>query len=215
MLEALKAEVLRVSRLAEENNLCKHGGGNFSQIDRDEGLFVITPHAESRFSIDSDAMIVMDLEGHVVENLKNLTPSSEWPLHTEILKNRKDVNAICHTHARNACTFSVLGKEIKPVVFEAAMYGGVCKVMPFQAPGTMDLARSAVEGLKGTEATILGHHGLVTVAQTIYEAYMKSIYVEEVGNACLQASYVVGYDNVEQIPLDQLFYLMNVMGLKA
>ena len=47
MLEDLKAEVLRVSRLAEESNLCKHGGGNFSQIDREQGLLVITPHAVS------------------------------------------------------------------------------------------------------------------------------------------------------------------------
>lgn len=215
MLEDLKAEVLRVSRLAEENGLCKHGGGNFSQIDRAQGLLVITPHAESRFNIDADAMIVMDLDGNVVENRKSLTASSEWPMHTEILKSRTDQNAVCHTHARNACTFSVLGKEIKPVVFEAAMYGGICKVMPFEEPGTMALAHSAVKGLKGTEATILGHHGLLTVGESIYDAYMKSVYVEEVGNACLQASCVVGYDNVEQIPLDQLFYLMNVMGLKA
>ena len=42
MLEELKKEVLRVSRLAEETGLCHHGGGNFSQIDRESGLVVIT-----------------------------------------------------------------------------------------------------------------------------------------------------------------------------
>ena len=68
MLEELKKEVLRVSRLAEETGLCHHGGGNFSQIDRESGLVVITPHAESRYNFNAEDMLVVDLDGNIIEN---------------------------------------------------------------------------------------------------------------------------------------------------
>ena len=90
MLEELKKEVLRVSRLAEETGLCHHGGGNFSQIDRESGLVVITPHAESRYNFNAEDMLVVDLDGNIIENRKNFTPSSETPMHLLIYKERED-----------------------------------------------------------------------------------------------------------------------------
>lgn len=92
MLEELKKEVLRVSRLAEETGLCHHGGGNFSQIDRESGLVVITPHAESRYNFNAEDMLVVDLDGNIIENRKNFTPSSETPMHLLIYKEREDAS---------------------------------------------------------------------------------------------------------------------------
>ena len=117
MLEELKKEVLRVSRLAEETGLCHHGGGNFSQIDRESGLVVITPHAESRYNFNAEDMLVVDLDGNIIENKKNFTPSSETPMHLLIYKEREDATAICHTHAHNAAAFACLGVPVKPVIF--------------------------------------------------------------------------------------------------
>ena len=210
MLEELKKEVLRVSRLAEDSQLCQHGGGNFSMMDREKGLIAITPHAESRYAITDDDIIIVNTEGEIIENIGNLTPSSETVVHLEVLNNRKDINAVAHTHARNAATFAVLNKEIKPILCEALFYGGVCRVAPFEVPGTIEFARSVVKGLEGTYAAVLEKHGLVTIGENIYDAYLKTLYVEEVGGILLQAAAIVGYDNVEAIPDDMLDYLQNV-----
>lgn len=215
MLGELKAEVLRVSRLAEETGLCRHGGGNFSQIDREKGLVVITPHAEARHNFDSDDMLVVDLTGRIVENKKQFTPSSELSMHLLIYQERPDACAICHTHARNAATFACLGVPVKPVVFEAMMYGGYCRVVPFELPGSLALARSAVEGLKGTYATILGKHGLVSVGESIYDAYLKTVYVEDVCDVNIRAASVVGYDKLDCFSDEQIAYFRDVLGQKV
>lgn len=215
MLENLKKEVLRVSQLAETSGLCHEGGGNFSEIDFETKLVVITPHAESRFSLSPDDLIVMDLSGNVIENKKGLSASSEWPMHLHIYKNKPEVKAVCHTHAKNAAVFACLGVPVKPVIFEAMMYGGFCRVVPFEEPGSVALGQSAVDGLNGTNATILGHHGLITVGHGIYDAYLKSHYVEDVCETNVRAASVVGYENVRCLSDEQIVYFRDVLGLKA
>ena len=215
MLEELKKEVLRVSRIAEETGLCHHGGGNFSQIDRESGLVVITPHAESRYNFNAEDMLVVDLDGNIIENRKNFTPSSETPMHLLIYKEREDATAICHTHAHNAAAFACLGVPVKPVIFESMMYGGYCKVVPFEEPGSIELGQSAVEGLKGTYATILGKHGLISIGESIYDAYLKTVYVEDVCDVNIRAASVVGYENLDCLSDEQIVYFRDVLGLKA
>lgn len=215
MLEELKAEVLRVSRLAEETGLCHHGGGNFSQIDRESGLVVITPHAESRYDFNAEDMLVVDLEGSVVENRKGFTPSSETPMHLCIYKARADAVAVCHTHAHNAAAFACLGVPVKPVIFEAMMYGGYCRVVPFEEPGSVALGQSAVAGLQGTYATILGKHGLISIGENIYDAYLKTVYVEDVCDVNIRAASVVGYEKLSCLTDEQIVYFRDVLGLKA
>ncbi|MDR0620418.1 MAG: class II aldolase/adducin family protein [Deltaproteobacteria bacterium] len=213
MLDAIKEEVLRISRLAEESGLCHHGGGNFSMIDRDLNQLAITPHAESRFSFEAKDLIVMDLDGKILENQKNLSPSSETEMHLALLRARPEINAVCHTHARQSSTFAVLNKPVKPVLCEAFMYGGFCRVAPFELPGTKELALSAVKGIEGTQAVLLQKHGLLTIGTNIYEAYLKSVYVEDVAEVCLRAAAIVGYDNVEAFSEEEIDYMMRKLGI--
>jgi L-fuculose-phosphate aldolase len=166
-------------------------------VDRELNQLAITPHAESRYAIEAEDLIVMDIDGNILENRKNLSPSSETVVHLEVLKARPDITAVCHTHARYSATFAVINKPVKPVICEAFMYGAVCRVAPFELPGTIELARSAVAGLAGTQAVILQKHGLLTIGRSIYEAFLKAVYVEDVAEVCLRAASVVGYDNLD------------------
>ena len=78
MLEELKKEVLRVSRLAEETGLCHHGGGNFSQIDRESGLVVITPHAESALEMAGASVSMLRLDDELKEYLLAPCDTAAW-----------------------------------------------------------------------------------------------------------------------------------------
>jgi len=212
MLDVLKREVLRVSRLAEQDGLCRHGSGNFSQIDRERGLVVITPHAESRQELRAGDLLVMDLEGNVVEKSAH-TPSSETSMHLCLYRARPDCTAVCHTHAPNAAVFACLGLPVKPVLFSAVMYGGHCRVVPPEIPGSPALGRSAVEGLRGSYAVILGGHGLVTIGESIYDAYLKTQYVEDLCEVNLRAAAVVGYDKVDGLREEALSACRDALGL--
>ncbi|MDR0850915.1 MAG: class II aldolase/adducin family protein [Clostridiales Family XIII bacterium] len=215
MLEEQKKEVLRIAQIAETSGLCQHGSGNFSLIDREKNLFAITPHSESRFSLTPEDIIVVDLEGNVVENLGGLHPSSETLIHREILKARPEMNSVCHTHARNATAFAAMNKPIKPVVLESSMYGGICKVAPYELPGTPALAASVVKGLEGSSAVMLERHGLITIGKTMYEAYLKTVYVEEVGDINIKmAALLGGYDKIKEIPTEDMDILMRHLGMK-
>ena len=132
-----------------------------------------------------------------------------------IYKQRRDAEAVCHTHAHNAAAFACLGVPVKPVIFESMMYGGYCKVMPFEEPGSIELGWSAVEGLKGTYATILGKHGLLSIGESIYDAYLKTVYVEDVCDVNIRAASVVGYENLDCLTDEQIVYFRDVLGLKA
>jgi Ribulose-5-phosphate 4-epimerase and related epimerases and aldolases len=180
MLEALKRRVIEVATEAENEGLCRHKSGNFSMKDAETGYIVVTPSGVKRCDLNEDAIIVVDIEGNVIENKSTYKATSELPMHLVAYKTRPDISAVCHTHALFATVFAVQSKEIKPVVFEAYGFGGSLPIAKYGTPGTMDLANSIIEPLKKADACLLEKHGALTVGTTIEDAFLKMQYVEDV-----------------------------------
>lgn len=96
-------------------NLVKHGlviftWGNVSGIDREQGLVVIKPSGVSYDDMTADDMVVVDMEGRVVEG--KLKPSSDTPTHLVLYKAFPDIGGIVHTHSSWATAWSQAGKSI-------------------------------------------------------------------------------------------------------
>lgn len=180
MLEALKRRVIEVAAQGENEGLCRHKSGNFSMKDDETGYIVVTPSGVKRCDLNEDAIIVVDIEGNIIENKSTYKPTSELPMHLVAYKTRPDISAVCHTHALFATTFAVQSKEIKPVVFEAIDYGVKLPIAKYGRPGSMDLANSIIEPLKQSDACLLEKHGALTVGSSIEDAYLKMQYVEDV-----------------------------------
>lgn len=100
MLEELKKEVIRVAREADRLGMCKHKSGNFSIYDPATGYVVVTPSGVAREVLSPEHICVMDLDANVVSWNKINKPSSETLMHLSIYRERKDVRAVVHTHAR-------------------------------------------------------------------------------------------------------------------
>lgn len=83
--------------------------GNVSAIERSSGLVVIKPSGVGYDELSPEKMVVVDLNGQVVEG--DLNPSSDTPTHVEIYK-KLEVEAIAHTHSTWATTFAQLGMDI-------------------------------------------------------------------------------------------------------
>ena len=79
MLESLKEEVLRANLALPKHGLVVFTWGNVSAIDRSSSLVVIKPSGVDYDSMSADDMVVVDLEGNVVEG--RLRPSSDTPTH--------------------------------------------------------------------------------------------------------------------------------------
>lgn len=110
MLEELKKRVYEANMLLPKYNLVTFTWGNVSEIDRESGLFVIKPSGVDYDKMTPDDMVVMNLEGKVVEG--RLNPSSDTPTHLEIYKGFPKVGGVVHTHSTYATSFAQSGRDI-------------------------------------------------------------------------------------------------------
>ena len=110
MLEELKEKVLKANLLLPEYKLVTFTWGNVSGIDREKGLVVIKPSGVSYETMTAEDMVVLDLDGNVVEGKRR--PSSDTATHLELYKAFPNIGGIVHTHSRWATTFAQAGMSI-------------------------------------------------------------------------------------------------------
>lgn len=84
MLEELKRQVLEANLLLPKHGLITFTWGNVSGIDRASGLVVIKPSGVSYDGMTVGDMVVVDLDGKVVEG--KWKPSSDTPTHVELYR---------------------------------------------------------------------------------------------------------------------------------
>lgn len=110
MLENLKEEVLKANLLLPKYNLVTFTWGNVSAYDRESNLVVIKPSGVPYEDLKASDMVVVDLDGKVVEG--KYRPSSDTPTHVYLYKKFPQIGGIVHTHSRWATTFAQSGMSI-------------------------------------------------------------------------------------------------------
>ena len=110
MLKKCKEKVFRANLQLVENKLVLYTWGNVSERDRESGLVVIKPSGVSYAEMTADDMVVVDLDGNVVEG--QLRPSSDTPTHLEIYKAYPEICGVTHTHSTFATSWAQAGRDI-------------------------------------------------------------------------------------------------------
>ena len=111
MLEELKKKVCKANLLLPEYGLITFTWGNVSEIDRNSGLIVIKPSGVPYDEMTAEDMVVVDLDGNVVEG--KWKPSSDTATHIEIYKAFPKCGGVVHTHSKWATTFAQAGLGIE------------------------------------------------------------------------------------------------------
>ena len=104
MLDNLKEQVCKANCLLPKHGLVTFTWGNVSAIDRESGLVVIKPSGVEYEDLTPDKMVVVNLNGDVVEG--DLRPSSDTPTHIHLYKNFEGIGGVVHTHSTNATAFA-------------------------------------------------------------------------------------------------------------
>lgn len=104
ILYTLKNEVLEANKNLERLGLVTFTWGNVSGIDREEGIVVIKPSGVPYDELRVEHMVVMDLDGNIIEG--DLKPSSDTATHLILYKNFPNIGGICHTHSLWATSFA-------------------------------------------------------------------------------------------------------------
>lgn len=110
MLEKLKKTVCAANLLLPKYNLVTFTWGNVSGIDRECGLVVIKPSGIDYDGMTADDMVVVDLDGNVVEG--KWKPSSDTATHIVLYKAFPNIGGVVHTHSRWATSFAQAGMAI-------------------------------------------------------------------------------------------------------
>lgn len=110
MLEQLKYAVLEANLQLPARGLVTYTWGNVSGIDRESGLVVIKPSGVPYEELTVDDMVVVDLQGMVIEG--KWRPSSDTPTHLVLYSTFTEIGGVVHTHSRWATTFAQAGKPL-------------------------------------------------------------------------------------------------------
>lgn len=110
MLEALKQTVFEANLDLGKHGLVIFTWGNVSAIDKASGLVVIKPSGVSYDTMKAEDMVVVDLNGKVVEG--TLSPSSDTPTHLELYKAFPEIGGVVHTHSTYATAWAQAGVDL-------------------------------------------------------------------------------------------------------
>ena len=110
MLKKLKRQVLEANLALPAHGLVTFTWGNVSGIDRERGLVVIKPSGVAYEGMTVDDMVVIDMDGNVVDG--HWKPSSDTPTHLALYKAFPACGGVVHTHSRWATSFAQAGRGI-------------------------------------------------------------------------------------------------------
>jgi L-ribulose-5-phosphate 4-epimerase len=113
MLEKLKEKVFQANMDLVKHGLVIFTWGNVSAIDRSSGLVVIKPSGVPYETMKASDMVVVDLNGRIVEG--TLRPSSDTPTHLVLYRNFKEIGGVVHTHSTYATAMAQAGVDIPNV----------------------------------------------------------------------------------------------------
>lgn len=138
MLEQLKLTVYQANLDLVKHGLVIFTWGNASAIDRGQGLVVIKPSGVSYDEMKPEHMVVVDLEGNVIEG--DLKPSSDTPTHLELYKSFFNIGGVVHTHSTYATAWAQAGIDLPNIGTTHADYFST------DIPCTDDMTQEQVEG---------------------------------------------------------------------
>lgn len=200
-----KQELLAYTIQSYNETLFAGTSGNLSTYDQETGIMVITPSSVSYATMTAEDMMVLKLDGTILEG-KHL-PSSEWPMHAEIYKAKQDIKAIVHTHSPYATSFAVSNETVPVILIEMVPFlGGDIQIADFALPGTPEVGSKALIKLTNRNSCLLANHGVVAVGANLAQAHIRAVYVED---AAKIYSLAKGNGNVVIIPPEYVKMMLN------
>ena len=110
MLQQLREEICEANRRLPETGLVVLTWGNVSGIDRAKGIFGIKPSGIDYRELKPSDIVLIDLEGQVVEG--ELNPSSDTKTHLELYRAWAEIGGITHTHSPAATSLAQAGRDL-------------------------------------------------------------------------------------------------------
>jgi L-ribulose-5-phosphate 4-epimerase len=210
----VRKTVADLHRDLTRNGLVAWTSGNISARVPDHDLIVIKPSGLSYDELRPESMVVVDLDGTVVEG--ELAPSSDTQTHAYIYRANQAVGGISHTHSPYATAWAAHGLPIPCVLTAMAdEFGGDIPVGPFARIGGEEIGVAVVETLAQSRspAVLMRAHGVFTIGATARDAVKAAVMCEDVARTVLIARSLGEVTRLDQADIDALYSrYQNVYG---
>lgn len=200
MIEELKEKVFQANLDLVKHDLVVFTWGNVSAIDRERGLVVIKPSGVSYEEMQASDMVVLDLEGTIVEG--NLKPSSDTPTHLALYNAFPQIGGVVHTHSTFATSWAQAGRDIPNIGTTHADYFNAA------IPCTRQMTQEEIEGeyeketgnviierFEGINPTyipgvLVNNHGPFSWGKDAHEAVHNAVVMEQVAKMAFIAGLI-------------------------
>jgi L-fuculose-phosphate aldolase len=175
--QELREQICLIGRLMYQNGFIDGASGNIS-ARLDDGRILSTASGLAKGFMKPDQLIIVNMDGERVDDPTpanaELRPTSEVLMHLECYQQREDVNGVVHAHPPVAVALTIAGYNFEQCIIpEVIVSLGLIPTAPYAQPASAENRDSIRELVRVNDAMMLAHHGSLTVAKTVWEAYLK------------------------------------------
>jgi len=176
-LPRVKAELAATSRRLHANGWVANHDGNVSVRLTGDRL-LITPTAVSKAAVDESMLLVVDLDGKVLEG--RLKPFSELELHLAAFRARPEVEVVLHAHPPHATAWGLVGQELSPIALPELVVslGDRIPTLPRALPRTSEAVTLVEAAASQFDAMLLQGNGALTLGADLEQALLRMELVE-------------------------------------
>jgi len=216
MISNLKKEVLQANLDLVKYGLVIFTWGNVSGIDRKRGLVAIKPSGVSYAEMKEDDMVVVDLEGRIVEG--KLKPSSDTATHLVLYKAFPLIGGVVHTHSSWATSWAQAGKPVPALGTTHAdyFYGSIPCTRKLTEPEIssayeLETGNVIVETFTGLDpmavpGVLVNNHAPFSWGKNPHEAVHNAKVLEEVAMMAYHTLQINPSATIDQFLLDKHYF---------
>ncbi|WP_047336597.1 class II aldolase/adducin family protein [Pseudomonas protegens] len=145
-----------------------------------EHHFLINPYGLMFDEITASNLVKIDLNGEAVEPSPYPVNPAGFVIHSAIHGAREDAQCVLHTHTKAGCAVAALKCGLLPVNQISMEFYGRVAYHDYEGVA-LDLSEQQrlVADLGDKSVLMLRNHGLLTVGETVSQAFLRMYYLEK------------------------------------
>lgn len=200
-VDELREEVAKACRIIGRLHLTREPNGHVSVRIPDTELVLIKARGPDEAPLSyttANDLVVIDMDGNVVEGRDGLARPAEVFIHTEVLQARPELNSVIHIHPPNIVAYTIANKPILPIV--GAYNPAVLRMVDAGVPtyprsiliNSKERGGDLAGALGAARICLMRAHGITSAGATVEEATLNVIHLNDLAELQFKADQLGG-----------------------